>query len=76
MCYIKGSDLHYSNFPYLNNDLLIGNYENKFECENGYQLVNYHLSDLFHFHDASPPFATNLVLIGSLWPARRIASLA
>ena len=42
MCYIKGSDLHYSTFPYLNNDLLIGNYENKFECESGYQLVNYH----------------------------------
>ena len=42
MCYIKASDLHYSSYPNSNNDLLMGNYETKFECEPGYLLVNYH----------------------------------
>jgi len=41
MCYIKASDKHYQSYPYKNDDLKQGVYEAKFECEDGYTLVNY-----------------------------------
>ncbi len=40
-CSINANDMHYQNYPYLNEDLEQGTYENKFECQNGYALVNY-----------------------------------
>ena len=42
MCYIKASDMHYYTYPKNNEDLIIGNYENNFQCEDDYVLVNYH----------------------------------
>ncbi len=42
ICYIKGADKHYSEWPYLSSDLKKGIYENKFKCIPGYTLVNYH----------------------------------
>ena len=41
MCYINALDKHYDSYPYLNNDLKQGVYENKFTCQSGYTLVNY-----------------------------------
>jgi hypothetical protein len=41
MCYIKASDKHYQSYPYKNADLKQGVYETKFQCEDGYTLVNY-----------------------------------
>ena len=42
MCYIKAADKHYLEYPRLNRDLKQDVYMNKFKCENGYTLVNYH----------------------------------
>ena len=42
MCYIKASDMHYYTYPKNNEDLIIGNYENNFQCDDDYVLVNYH----------------------------------
>ena len=40
-CSINANDMHYQTYPYLNEDLQQGTYENKFTCENGYTLANY-----------------------------------
>ena len=42
MCSIKASDLHYSTFPNTKSELAMGQYEEKFSCDTGYTLVNYH----------------------------------
>ena len=41
MCYINAAEKHYSKYPRFNADLKKGFYETKFECEDGYTLVNY-----------------------------------
>ena len=42
MCYINAAEKHYAEYPRYNQDLKQGIYENKFKCEDGYTLINYH----------------------------------
>ena len=71
MCNININHLHYLNYPKNKEDLAVGVYENKFECQNLYSLINYHCiqdtSDTAIYFSNKYSFTNTIATFNSLY---------